>query len=267
MRRLRLFLAFAVATLAVATWSQAPSLGGAIADDDVTIVHVLNRTGFGPRPGDIEAVRRDGVAAYIDAQLHPERLADSAIADRLASFRTLGLSQDDIGRRFALPLLAARRDQRQSTASRPPDAADRMRQGDTNDSMDRREIRQLAITPMLELSQQKILRAAYSERQLQEVLTDFWFNHFNVDARKGPERFLLTAYERDVIRPHALGTFRELLGATAKSPAMLFYLARTGVISRLSTRAARQTPRGRISTHRTTWSRARPASRERLTAG
>src|SRR5438128_11405221 len=77
---------------------------------------------------------------------------------------------------------------------------------------------------VLELSEQKLLRAIYSERQLQEVLTDFWFNHFNVDARKGRDRFLLTAYERDAIRPHVLGKFRDLLEATAKSPAMLFYL-------------------------------------------
>jgi uncharacterized protein (DUF1800 family) len=75
-----------------------------------------------------------------------------------------------------------------------------------------------------ELSEQKILRAVYSERQLQEVLTDFWFNHFNVDARKGQTRFMLTEYERDAIRPHVLGRFRDLLEATAKSPAMLFYL-------------------------------------------
>ena len=65
---------------------------------------------------------------------------------------------------------------------------------------------------MLELAEQKLLRAVYSERQLQEVLTDFWFNHFNVDARKGADRFLLTEYERDAIRPHVLGKFRDLLG-------------------------------------------------------
>jgi uncharacterized protein (DUF1800 family) len=75
-----------------------------------------------------------------------------------------------------------------------------------------------------ELQASRILRAVYSERQLQEVLADFWFNHFNVDARKGRDRFLLTGYERDAIRPHVLGKFRDLLGATAKSPAMLFYL-------------------------------------------
>jgi len=75
-----------------------------------------------------------------------------------------------------------------------------------------------------ELLQAKILRATYSSRQLQEVLTDFWFNHFNVFIGKGPDRYLLNAYERDVIRPHALGKFEDLLVATAKSPAMLFYL-------------------------------------------
>ena len=75
-----------------------------------------------------------------------------------------------------------------------------------------------------ELSQAKLLRAIYSERQLDEVMADFWFNHFNVFVGKGPERLLLTNYERDVIRPHALGKFEDLLAATAKSPAMLFYL-------------------------------------------
>jgi uncharacterized protein (DUF1800 family) len=75
-----------------------------------------------------------------------------------------------------------------------------------------------------ELMQAKLLRAIYSERQLDEVMTDFWFNHFNVFIGKGVDRFLVTSYERDVIRPHALGKFEDLLVATAKSPAMLFYL-------------------------------------------
>ena len=75
-----------------------------------------------------------------------------------------------------------------------------------------------------ELSQAKLLRAIYSERQLEEVMTDFWFNHFNVFIGKGPERLLVTNYEQQVIRPHALGKFEDLLVATAKSPAMLFYL-------------------------------------------
>jgi uncharacterized protein (DUF1800 family) len=75
-----------------------------------------------------------------------------------------------------------------------------------------------------ELMQGKLLRAIYSDRQLEQVMTDFWFNHFNVFVGKGPERLFLTAYEQDVIRPRALGKFEDLLMATAKSPAMLFYL-------------------------------------------
>src|SRR5439155_15175068 len=75
-----------------------------------------------------------------------------------------------------------------------------------------------------ELVQAKLLRAIYSERELQEVMTDFWFNHFNVFIGKGADRYLLTGYERDVVRPHALGKFEDLLVATAQSPAMLFYL-------------------------------------------
>jgi uncharacterized protein (DUF1800 family) len=75
-----------------------------------------------------------------------------------------------------------------------------------------------------ELMQGKLLRAIYGERQLDEVLTDFWFNHFNVFINKGADRYLLTSYERDAIRPHVLGKFEDLLVATAKSPAMMFYL-------------------------------------------
>ena len=75
-----------------------------------------------------------------------------------------------------------------------------------------------------ELTQQKLLRAAYSEKQLQEVMVDFWFNHFNVFVGKGQTRIYLTEYERDTIRPRVFGKFRDLLGAVAESPAMLFYL-------------------------------------------
>lgn len=75
-----------------------------------------------------------------------------------------------------------------------------------------------------ELQQAKLLRALYSERQLLEVMTDFWFNHFNVFLNKDADQYLTTAYERDVIRAHALGKFKDLLVATAQSPAMLFYL-------------------------------------------
>jgi len=75
-----------------------------------------------------------------------------------------------------------------------------------------------------ELAMAKVTGAIYSERQLQQVMDDFWFNHFNVFAGKGEDRYYLTAYERDVIQPHTLGKFKDLLTASAKSPAMLFYL-------------------------------------------
>ena len=77
---------------------------------------------------------------------------------------------------------------------------------------------------IMEHAQAKVLRAIYSERQLQEVVADFWFNHFNVFAPKGAVKWFFPSYDRDVIRPHALGRFRDLLQATAKHPAMLFYL-------------------------------------------
>jgi uncharacterized protein (DUF1800 family) len=194
-----------------------PVSAAGLSNDDKTIVHVLNRIGFGPRPGDIEKVRSMGLQAYIDQQLHPERIPDTAIEQRLAGLTTLRMSSREIAQQFALPALAARR-ARQQAATRPADAP-RM-----DAPLPRMAEQQEANRVMVELTSQKMLRAAYSDRQLDEVLTDFWFNHFNVDARKGQTRFMLTEYERDAIRPHVLGNFRDLLEATAKSPAMLFYL-------------------------------------------
>jgi uncharacterized protein (DUF1800 family) len=172
--------------------------------DDATVEHVLNRIAFGVRPGDVERVRTSGLDRYIDAQLHPERVPDPGMDARLAPLATLRLSSRQIAERIEQPQIEARKAKKEGDAPTPQD--------------------QRANTVLLELSEQKVLRAVYSERQLQEVLTDFWFNHFNVDARKGPVRFMLPEYERDVIRPHVLGKFRDLLEADAKSPAMLFYL-------------------------------------------
>ena len=202
--------------LAAAVWT-----GGAAADrspasvpaqpDDRTIVHVLNRLGYGAAPGDIERVRQAGLSAYIDRQLHPDRIPDAAMARRLARFETLSASTAELARKYFIPALMMRRARQREGA--PPDTP-------REPSQAMRAERSV----LAELTQQKILRAAYSERQLQEVLVDFWFNHFNVFAGKGPTRMYLTEYERDAIRPHVLGRFRDLLGATAHSPAMLFYL-------------------------------------------
>jgi uncharacterized protein (DUF1800 family) len=188
--------------------------------DDQTISHVLDRLGYGPRPGDVEKVRRTGVMNYIDQQLHPEKIDDSALEARLAPLQTIDLSSKEIARDYYQPAQVQKRQQKQAdgkadpavppaAGARPPEVTAAM--------MKQRQVG-------VELDEQKILRATYSERQLEQVLTDFWFNHFNVFAGKGPERIMLTEYERDVIRPHVLGSFRDLLGATAHSSAMLFYL-------------------------------------------
>lgn len=208
--------AAAAVLLAVLGLPSHVSSSAGVSDDDRTIAHVLNRIGFGARPGDVERVRAIGLQKYIDQQLHPERIPDSAMRARLAGLPTLGMSSRDIAEQYARPALEAKRARQE--AAKAGDA--------TSDGPARMPApdRERGNRVLVELGEQKVLRAVYSDRQLEEVLTDFWFNHFNVDARKGPERFLLTAYERDAIRPHVLGKFRELLQATATSPAMLFYL-------------------------------------------
>ena len=205
-----------VLTLIVAVVAISASSAETFPKDDGAIVHVLSRTGFGPRPGDVEKIRALGIQRYIDEQIHPERIPDASLTARLAGLTTLWLSSSEIAEQYALPQLQARRQRKADAKDGDAAAGDGKRPPDA--------LQQRANGVLTELSQQKLLRAVFSERQLQEVLTDFWFNHFNVDARKGPARFMLTAYERDTIRPRVLGKFRDLLGATAKSPAMLFYL-------------------------------------------
>ena len=220
MNRLKRALLGAAALVAAVGVQTTLNGAAAPADDDQAIVHVLNRIGFGPRPGDVDRVRQMGLRQYIEQQLHPERISDESLAARLNGLSTLTLSSKAIAERYEIPQMQARRDAKQEAASSPnPDQAPSVK-----DLKRANPDQQRANEPLIELSMQKVVRAAYSERQLQEVLTDFWFNHFNVDARKGPERFMLTEYERDVIRPHVLGHFRDLLGATARSSAMLFYL-------------------------------------------
>jgi uncharacterized protein (DUF1800 family) len=210
-KRIQAGILAAALAAGVAVLVQPVGAGGTAADDR-TILHVLNRVTFGPRPGDLERVRAMGVDQYIDEQLHPERISDTAMDARLAELPTIAMSSREIAEQYAIPLQDARRQQKQN----PP--------ADPSDPKQRPAAMQQANRVMMELSVQKVERAVASERQLQEVLVDFWFNHFNVDAKKGPDRFLLTEYEREAIRPHVLGSFRDLLEATAKSPAMLFYL-------------------------------------------
>src|SRR3984957_2021012 len=329
--------------------------------------HALNRLTFGPRPGDIQQVTAMGVDAWIDLQLHPEKISDAAVESRLAPFRTLRMNSHQMVEEFpdnqmirqvmdgkkpmpsdparravfqvqiarmeekkerkaeaatpamvasksepdlppasetaktaeepapaaaaspdppgnipsdSAPISAPARDMSMTTPVRtdakaalddsearrrearlytdleiqklpdlPPDQrykkimsmsaddqfafAEELRGGKGQDfllGLDPRQRETLlamnnpenVVTD--ELVQAKLLRAIYSERQLEEVMSDFWFNHFNVFINKGADRVLLTSYEQDVIRPRAMGRFEDLLVATAKSPAMLFYL-------------------------------------------
>jgi uncharacterized protein (DUF1800 family) len=357
--------------------------------DQKRALHALNRLTFGPRPGDVQRVMAMGVDQWTDLQLHPEKIDDSALSERLEPLRTVRMSTKELAENFpdgqeinqvmngkkALPSDAAlrmvyqvqidrqqeKKEQRQEAAKNaaapaagpsvagqpngavpasgqngsmqsgsaqgggaeganssmensanggtinstgrdaaanvsakadsatsegvasaapapkltpkeeaqarqreeqlyadldvpqlpnvPPDerfkkilglsvagqraVADSLRGGKGQEFLEGLPPRQKEILQAMnnpggvvtgELAQAKLLRAIYSERQLDEVMTDFWFNHFNVFMDKGVDRLMITSYERDVIRPHALGKFEDLLVATAKSPAMLFYL-------------------------------------------
>jgi uncharacterized protein (DUF1800 family) len=275
-------------------------------DQRKQVVHALNRLTFGPRPGDVDRVMAIGLDKWIDQQLHPDKIDDSAVDARLSQFRTLRMDTREIVENFppeptikdvadgkqSLPSDPLKRavyqaqleryqnkgERKQELANGDPAKADddharrqqermeaeqkveelldmppdqRMKallkmspeeqrimtnslQGDKRDEFlegmnpRQRETVEAINYPQqvvsTELVEGKLLRAIYSDRQLQEVMTDFWFNHFNVFIGKGADHYLITSYERDVIRPRALGKFEDLLVATAQSPAMLFYL-------------------------------------------
>jgi uncharacterized protein (DUF1800 family) len=215
----RLLVITFLASAGVVTDAQRRPAGVPANADDQTIIHVLNRIGFGPRPGDVSRVRQMGLAAYIDRQLNPSSIADDELAARLSRFKTVTMSTAELARDYYIPAIMERRRAQRAQAAAAQDPE--MRMTPERPASDVRRGERLVLT---ELAGQKILRAAYGERQLEEVMVDFWFNHFNVFAGKGQTRMYLTEYERDAIRPRVLGKFRDLLGAVAESPAMLWYL-------------------------------------------
>jgi uncharacterized protein (DUF1800 family) len=283
--------------------------------DRERVIHALNRLTFGPRPGDVDAVSAKGLDAWIEDQLHPESIDDSALNARLGPYATTRMNPKQLAQTFPSDTVirqiiagkrtmpddpesvlvysvnVARIKQQEAikaqnanpdasaaakvgagtadnSAKPPPSPAEvqareiadnllsipknqrlaalenappeqlinfpNLLRGDERDRLladssaqERETIRALANPAGVvasELQQAKLIRDIYSERQLLEVMTDFWFNHFNIFQYKNQCVYYTPAYERDAIRPHALGKFYDLLVATAQSPAMLMYL-------------------------------------------
>jgi uncharacterized protein (DUF1800 family) len=164
------------------------------------VIHFLNRTSFGATREAVQKVNRMGISAHLEEQLHPERISDTLVDEKLAGLKTMRLSSRELIELYPPPRQQAGQEMMGQQPMQGPRAV------------------------ILELQQARLLRAVYSQRQLYELMVDFWSNHFNIFAAKGADRWLATAYDRDTIRPHALGRFKDLLLATAQSPAMLFYL-------------------------------------------
>ena len=204
-------------------------------------LHVLNRLGFGPRPGDVDRVLAMGVPAYIEQQMAPAGISDDATTAALKRFPTLAMTTAELVEKFELPLREARRQRRMELAGQDgadlADEIEAVRQRIPPQNRPRRVLE--------ELTAARIVRAAQSERQLNEVLVDFWMNHFNVFAGKGLDRVFTTSFERDVIRPRIWGRFEDMLLATAKSPAMLVYLDNAQSTADEAHRPARPIPLGR----------------------
>ena len=251
--------------------------------EDQRIIHVLNRLGFGARPGDVERVKAMGIENYINQQLNPNSIADTVAENKVKNLEVLSMSTAELYEKFPQPgqlirqlqargllpdELAEARDNRVKGGANatPGEPQQKKREGEmmaegnppppaNGNPLDNAKYRavlqeyyrqnglQQPQRIMAELQASRIMRAVYSERQLNEVMVDFWTNHFNVFAGKGADRWLLPSYDRDTIRPNAIGKFSELLEATAKSPAMLFYLDNFQSVTPNATRNPNAAPR------------------------
>lgn len=172
-------------------------------------LHALNRLAYGPRPGEVDRVAALGVMTWIERQLYPDRIADPVVAERERAFPILDEDPASLAR-----ALATVRQQRLAAGRRG---------GDSMAGLDPRAVMRIRRAAG-QLQQLDVVRAVLSERQLREVMVDFWTNHFNVFFAKGADRAFTPSYIEHTIRPHVLGRFSDLLVATAQSPAMLFYL-------------------------------------------
>jgi len=207
MRKMKKLSGIILCLIALSNPTAAQSVTGDLGknqgDTQEQVLHVLNRLGYGPRNGDIERVSRMGVNAYIDEQLHPQTIPlPNTLSQRLETLQTQGETTGELLDEF----ISARKEAKR----------------DTEDA--KKRARQVIATIAEQTAEARLARAIDSPRQLEEVMVDFWFNHFNVYAQKGLVRAFIPSYERDAIRPFVFGNFADMLLATAKHPAMLFYL-------------------------------------------
>lgn len=183
-------------------WALSAAAGQAVTERQA--LHLLNRLGFGPTAEELRHVEMVGANRYIDEQLDPAAIPEpSELTAQLAALDTLRLDPAQLFQAYGPPLPAG-------GAKPPPEAI--------------KERRERARIIVQQAAEARILRAVWSHRQLQEVMVDFWYNHFNVFGEKGLDHLWVGAYEAEAIRPYVLGHFRDMLLATARHPAMVFYL-------------------------------------------
>src|SRR5881396_457459 len=202
-----------LAALVLAFLSVSPTvrLSAQVSPQD-SAFHALNRLAYGPRPGDVPRVAAEGVMRWIDRQLSPDGIDDDRLAERERRFDILRHDRGDL----AVMFTAAQRERRERKLAAGETAQDSDRLPDPMMLKNRRVASEFA-----DLA---VVRATLSQRQLYEVMVYFWTNHFNVYFAKGADRFRTPDYIEHTIRPRAMGKFQDLLIATARSPAMLFYL-------------------------------------------
>lgn len=220
-----------VAALAADTRIKAKAL-----TEDQKILHVLSRLTYGARPGDVEKVKAIGLQKYIEQQLNPAAIDDSVAENKVKRLEVFGMTTAEIFAKYPNPgallrqLEGGRAARANAAQNREEPAANNATANDRRDRQRKLQelYREYDLRPARQINPQivanRVLRAAYSERQLQEVMVDFWQNHFNVYSGKAAVRWYIPSYERDVLRKNALGNFRDLVVGTAQHPAMLFFL-------------------------------------------
>jgi uncharacterized protein (DUF1800 family) len=212
---------------------------------------VLSRLTFGARPGEFDRVKKMGFEAFINEQLNPDGIDDSVLQKRLEKLPTLNLSTPMLAEQYnppkppptptpsSTPVTAVPPSKMVAMDGKMESMSDASKATMMTEASTAEETKpspsptpKPTPTPvpknpgmaLTDLQRAKLLRAVYSQRQLNEVMVDFWENHFSIYGNKDATRWMLTSFDRDTVRPFAFGRFRDLLGATAHSPAMLFYL-------------------------------------------